>query len=55
LEEGQIVRVKVTEIDRQGRVRLSMKEIEQADGSIMTPKAEDQAAPEADDASAEEK
>lgn len=55
LEEGQIVRVKVTEIDRQGRVRLSMKEIEQADGSIMTPKAEDQAAPQADDASAEEK
>ena len=26
LEEGQIVRVKVVEIDRQGRVRLSMKE-----------------------------
>lgn len=26
LEEGQIVKVKVTDIDRQGRVRLSMKE-----------------------------
>lgn len=30
LHEGQVVRVKVTEIDRQGRVRLSMKEAEQA-------------------------
>lgn len=29
LKEGQVVRVKVTEIDRQGRVRLTMKEIEQ--------------------------
>jgi polyribonucleotide nucleotidyltransferase len=28
LQEGQIVKVKVIEIDRQGRVRLSMKEIE---------------------------
>lgn len=28
LSEGQIVRVKVLEIDRQGRIRLSMKEIE---------------------------
>jgi len=47
LEEGQIVRVKVTEIDRQGRVRLSMKDIEQADGSVVSmPKADD--APEAD-------
>lgn len=27
LEEGQIVKVKVMEIDRQGRVRLSMKEV----------------------------
>ncbi len=27
LNEGQTVRVKVIEIDRQGRVRLSMKEI----------------------------
>ena len=26
LEEGQVVRVKVVEVDRQGRVRLSMKE-----------------------------
>ena len=36
LSEGQIVRVKVSEIDRQGRVRLSMKDVEQADGSVMT-------------------
>jgi polyribonucleotide nucleotidyltransferase len=28
LAEGQVVRVKVLEIDRQGRIRLSMKEIE---------------------------
>jgi polyribonucleotide nucleotidyltransferase len=28
LQEGQNVRVKVTEIDRQGRIRLSMKEVE---------------------------
>lgn len=28
LQEGQIVRVKVLEIDRQGRIRLSMKEVE---------------------------
>lgn len=28
LKEGQVVRVKVTEIDRQGRVRLSMKEVD---------------------------
>lgn len=28
LKEGQVVKVKVIEIDRQGRVRLSMKEIE---------------------------
>jgi polyribonucleotide nucleotidyltransferase len=27
LSEGQIVRVKVLEIDRQGRIRLSMKEV----------------------------
>lgn len=31
LKEGQVVRVKVTEIDRQGRVRLSMKEVAQQD------------------------
>ncbi len=30
LKEGQIVRVKVIEIDRQGRVRLSMKELQDA-------------------------
>lgn len=29
LQEGQTVKVKVLEIDRQGRVRLSMKEVEQ--------------------------
>lgn len=28
LQEGQIVRVKVIEIDRQGRVRLSMKQVD---------------------------
>lgn len=30
LAEGQVVRVKVLEIDRQGRIRLSMKEIEES-------------------------
>lgn len=30
LAEGQVVRVKVLEIDRQGRIRLSMKEVEAA-------------------------
>ena len=30
LNEGDIVKVKVLEVDRQGRVRLSMKEVEQA-------------------------
>ena len=30
LSEGDIVRVKVLEVDRQGRVRLSMKEVDQA-------------------------
>lgn len=29
LHEGQVVKVKVLEIDRQGRIRLSMKEVEQ--------------------------
>jgi len=28
LSEGQIVKVKVLEIDRQGKIRLSMKEVE---------------------------
>jgi polyribonucleotide nucleotidyltransferase len=28
LSEGDVVRVKVLEIDRQGRVRLSMKEVD---------------------------
>ncbi len=31
LSEGQIVKVKVIEIDRQGRVRLSMKAIEEGE------------------------
>ncbi len=31
LSEGQVVRVKVLEIDRQGRIRLSMKEVEAQD------------------------
>ncbi len=30
LSEGDVVRVKVLEIDRQGRIRLSMKEVEEA-------------------------
>jgi polyribonucleotide nucleotidyltransferase len=30
LSEGDIVQVKVLEVDRQGRVRLSMKEVEAA-------------------------
>lgn len=35
LAEGQVVRVKVLEIDRQGRIRLSMKEVE----IVNTPQA----------------
>jgi len=31
VKEGQLVKVKVIEVDRQGRVRLSMKEVEQPD------------------------
>lgn len=31
LSEGQVVKVKVLEIDRQGRIRLSMKEVSQID------------------------
>lgn len=34
LHEGQVVRVKVLEIDRQGRVRLSMKEVEASSSEI---------------------
>ena len=30
LNEGDVVRVKVLEIDRQGRVRLSIKEVDKA-------------------------
>ena len=30
LSEGDVVKVKVLEVDRQGRVRLSMKEVEAA-------------------------
>ena len=29
VKEGQVVKVKVIEVDRQGRVRLSMKDVEQ--------------------------
>lgn len=36
LAEGQVVRVKVLEVDRQGRIRLSMKEVE----ITSTPQAE---------------
>ena len=36
LKEGQVVRVKVVEIDRQGRVRLSMKAV---DEEISSPEA----------------
>jgi len=32
LNEGDVVRVKVLEIDRQGRVRLSMKEVDKVEG-----------------------
>jgi polyribonucleotide nucleotidyltransferase len=31
LSEGQSVRVKVLEVDRQGKIRLTMKDVEQAD------------------------
>ncbi|WP_100623112.1 polyribonucleotide nucleotidyltransferase [Candidatus Coxiella mudrowiae] len=34
LQEGQIVRVKVIEIDRQGRVRLSMKQVDEVTNEI---------------------
>lgn len=34
LHEGQVVKVKVLEIDRQGRVRLSMKEVETSSSEI---------------------
>jgi polyribonucleotide nucleotidyltransferase len=30
LQEGQIIKVKVLEIDKQGRIRLSMKAVEDA-------------------------
>ena len=33
LNEGDIVRVKVLEIDRQGRVRLSIKEVEKEEAA----------------------
>jgi polyribonucleotide nucleotidyltransferase len=45
LSEGQIVRVKVSEIDRQGRVRLSMKDVEQADGTTMSAEKSQTSAP----------
>jgi polyribonucleotide nucleotidyltransferase len=55
LEEGQIIRVKVTEIDRQGRVRLSMKEIEQADGNVIAMAATEAAVEAAPEAEADQK
>ena len=42
LSEGQEVAVKVLEIDRQGRVRLSMKE------AVEKPASDENAAPEAE-------
>jgi polyribonucleotide nucleotidyltransferase len=33
VKEGQLVKVKVIEVDRQGRVRLSMKEVEQPEAA----------------------
>lgn len=36
LQEGQVVTVKVLEIDRQGRVRLSMKAVSNSDSEAMT-------------------
>ena len=39
LSEGQVVRVKVLEIDRQGRIRLSMKEVEAGDVTTGTQEA----------------
>lgn len=42
LAEGQVVRVKVLEIDRQGRIRLSMKEIEVTAAPKSETPAEDQ-------------
>jgi len=30
LKEGDVVRVKVLEVDRQGRIRLSMRDVESA-------------------------
>lgn len=40
LNVGQIVKVKVLEIDRQGRIRLSMKEVENTPASTPTATAE---------------
>ncbi|MCW5589225.1 MAG: polyribonucleotide nucleotidyltransferase [Legionellales bacterium] len=37
LSEGQEVRVKVIEIDRQGRVRLSMKEVAEEENTLQQP------------------
>lgn len=35
LKEGQVVKVKVLEIDRQGRIRLSMKDLTEQPGSVV--------------------
>ena len=33
LKEGDVVKVKVLEVDKQGRIRLSMKAIEEGEGT----------------------
>jgi polyribonucleotide nucleotidyltransferase len=32
LKEGDVVKVKVLEVDKQGRIRLSMKAVEEGEG-----------------------
>ena len=34
LKEGDIVKVKVLEVDKQGRIRLSMKAVEEGEGVV---------------------
>lgn len=33
LKEGDVVKVKVLEVDKQGRIRLSMKAVEEGEGT----------------------
>ncbi len=42
LSEGQVVKVKVIEIDRQGRIRLTMKDVESQDHSSENQQAQSQ-------------